>query len=79
MTLCPICRAFPRFALRVEAFKKQLDPTEGEKLFSAACWVIAALERTRPCSAHRRTLRRARCAATELAAFVQDGTLAGRG
>ena len=79
MTLCPICRAFPRFALRVEAFKKQPDPAEGEKLFSAACWVIAALERTHPCSAHRRILRRARCAARELAGFVQDATFVGRG
>jgi hypothetical protein len=78
MTFCPLCRAFPRFALRVKEFKQTPDRMEGEKLFIAGCWVIAALERTRPCSAHVRTLRRARRLAEELVALVATAQFAGR-
>jgi hypothetical protein len=75
MTLCPLCRALPRFALRVDAFKKDPDPAEGEKLFSAACWIIAALERTRPCAAHSRTLRRAKRLTETLAGLIEEREL----
>lgn len=72
MMLCTLCRAFPRYVLRVEAFRKDPDPAEGEKLFSAACWVIAALERTRPCVAHPRTLRRAKRLTDTLARLIAE-------
>jgi hypothetical protein len=75
MTLCPICRAFPRFALRVKEFSQTPDSAEWEKLFTASCWVIAALERSRPCSAHPRTLRRARNLAEELVTLVEKASL----
>jgi hypothetical protein len=78
MTICPLCRAFPRFARRVKEFQQTPDSAEWEKLFTAGCWVIAALERTRPCAAHPRTLRRARRLADELVALVEKASLVGR-
>ena len=72
MTLCPLCRAFPRFARRVTGFKQTPDSTEWQKLFTTDCWIIAALERTHPCRAHRKTLREARGLAEELARLVYE-------
>ena len=61
MTLCPLCRSFPRFKVRVARVEEGSDRTgERQKLFATACWIFAALERTRPCRAHQKTLREAR-------------------
>lgn len=73
MTLCPLCRAFPRFSLRVATLKECRDrAAEREKLFTTGCWIIAALERTHPCAAHPRTLGLAGRLAEELAALVEE-------
>jgi hypothetical protein len=71
MTLCPLCRAFPRFELRV-SHPDDTPATERDKLFTTACWIIAALERTRPCGAHPRTLRRAHRLAEALTHLIEE-------
>jgi hypothetical protein len=72
MMLCPLCRAFPRFESRV-AQREECSATEREALFTTACWIIAALERTRPCMAHPRTLRRAKRLAETLVGLIEEG------
>ena len=72
MTRCPLCRAFPRFALRVAELWDS-SAAELDKIFTTACWIIAALERTRPCAAHSRTLRRAKRLTETLVGLIEEG------
>jgi len=70
--LCPLCRAFRRFESRATACEE--DSTAGlDKLFTTACWIIAALDRTLPCVAHPRTLRRAKRLADTLVGLIEEG------
>jgi hypothetical protein len=71
--MCPLCRAFGRFKVRVA----QLEETpsrcgEVERLFTTGCWIVAALERTSPCGAHRKTLCEAQTLAEDLARLVEE-------
>jgi hypothetical protein len=71
--ICALCRAFGRFKLRVADIKETPDPSgEREELFTTGCWIIVALERTRQCPAHLRTLRSAKRLAEELARLVEE-------
>jgi hypothetical protein len=72
MTRCPLCRAFPRFMLRVAELHDS-SAAQREKLFTTACWIIAALERTRPCAAHPRILRRTKRLAEMLVGLIEEG------
>lgn len=71
MTLCPLCRAFPRFELRV-AERNVGSAAERDQLLTTACWIIAALERTRPCAAHPHTLHQARLLTEALVGLIQE-------
>jgi hypothetical protein len=72
MMLCPLCRAFLRFESRATQ-REECSATERDALFTTACWIVAALERTHPCAAHPRTLGLASRLADELAALVEEG------
>jgi len=72
MMLCPLCRAFPRFESRVTTCEEG-SSAEMDKLFTTACWIIAALERTRPCAAHPRILRRTKRLAEMLVGLIEEG------
>lgn len=70
--ICPICRAFGRFKVRVAQIEEPPSRSgEVDRLFTRGCWIVAALERTHPCRAHRKTLREARSLAKELARPVE--------
>ena len=72
MMLCPLCRAFPRFESRVTTCEEG-SAAEMDKLFITACWIIAALERTHPCAAHPRILRRTKRLAEMLVGLIEEG------
>ena len=72
MMLCPLCRAFPRFESRVTTCEEG-SAAEMDKLFTTACWIIAALEHTRRCAAHPRILRRAKRHTETLVALIEEG------
>lgn len=67
MTLCPLCRAFPRFKDQAARLDEERD-----KLFATGCWLVAALECTHPCSAHGSTLRLARSLLDDLSRLADD-------
>lgn len=72
-SICPLCRAFGRFKVRVAQLEKMpYRCGEVDRLFTTGCWIVAALERTSPCGAHRKTLCEARSLAAELAVLVEE-------
>lgn len=70
---CIVCRDFGRLKLRIVRVKEGPDRGGARgKVFRACCAIIAALERSDPCSAHRKTLRIARGIAEDLATLADE-------
>jgi len=71
--ICVICRDFGYVKLRVARVKE--GPDRGGvrgKILIACRSIVAALERSAPCSAHKKTLRLARGIAEDLAKVADD-------
>ena len=72
-TVCVICRDFGRLKLRVVRVRE--GPDRGGvrgKVLKACRSTVAGLERSDPCSLHRRTLRLAQIFAEELVMMANE-------
>jgi len=71
--ICVICRDFKRLTFRIVRVKEGPDRGGARgKVVSACRSIVAALERSAPCSAHKKTLRLARRIAEHLAWLADE-------